>query len=164
MGCISHFNALVGSLNPELSSGLLFCRFGELLHLGKDEFLKEVTQASAFNPDAVEEAPKAQQQHRHDEEKEEALGGTWVVLHMYKESVSSCITLNKCFASIASKYRDVKFMKAISTDVIADSPDTKLPTILLYFGGTCKKQVVGAEDWGGSNITMRSIEKTLSRP
>ncbi|KAL8275566.1 hypothetical protein Esti_000517 [Eimeria stiedai] len=133
-------------------------RFGELLHLGKDEFVQEVTEASAVDPDARDEEtaeadPEQQQQQQR---------GTWVVLHMYRDSVEACRQLNAILSRVAVRFKYTKFMKALSTDVIEGYPDSRLPTVLLYFGGKCQRQVVGTDEWGGAAMTDKTVKKTLS--
>ncbi|OEH74246.1 phosducin-like protein 3 [Cyclospora cayetanensis] len=137
-------------------------RFGELLHLGKDDFLTEVTKASAVDPDAQETSESAGSSSQH-EQLEQQNCGTWVVLHLYQESASPCVLINRCLATLAANYKEVKFMKAISTDVVPDYPNSRLPTVLLYFGGTCKKQIVGVDEWGGKDINKNTIERALKR-
>ncbi|KAL8452280.1 hypothetical protein Emed_001441 [Eimeria media] len=140
-------------------------RFGELLHLGKDEFVQEVTEASAVNPDAREEeaAEADPEQQQQQQQQQQQKGGTWVVLHMYRDSVVACRQLNAILSRLAARFKSIKFMKALSTDVIEAYPDSRLPTVLLYFGGKCQRQIVGTDEWGGAAITERTVEKALRR-
>ncbi|KAL8436379.1 hypothetical protein ACSSS7_001779 [Eimeria intestinalis] len=139
-------------------------RFGELLHLGKDEFVQEVTEASAVDPEARDgEAAEADPEQQQQQQQQQRRGGTWVVLHMYRDSVDSCRQLNSILSRLAARFKSTKFMKALSTDVIEAYPDSRLPTVLLYFGGKCQRQVVGTDEWGGAAMTERTVEKTLRR-
>lgn len=56
-------------------------------------------------------------------------------------------------SGLAKKFRDVKFIKAISTTCIPNYPDKNLPTIFVYLEGDIKAQFIGPLVFGGMNLT-----------
>lgn len=139
-------------------------RFGDVFHIAKDEFVKEVTEASKFR---VLEEPSGESCSPSlppfADIATSARNGTWVVLHLYQDAVTSCRQMNAILPTVAKTYKFVKFVKAISTDVIENYPNARLPTVLLYFGGTCQKQIVGSTEWGGETMTAKTVRRALRK-
>ncbi|KAL8429376.1 hypothetical protein Efla_001214 [Eimeria flavescens] len=134
-------------------------RFGEVIKLERDEFVRQVTEASVVDPylesdqaPSLEEQRERQQQH-----------GTWVVVHMYKDSVAACKQFNSVLERLAKRLPWIKFVKATSTEVVVNYPDTRLPTVLLYYGGNCVRQIVGVDEWGGPGLTEETVAQALRR-
>jgi len=87
--------------------------------------------------------------------------GIWVFLHLYKQGIPVCAQINQHLNSLARKYPQVKFLKAISTTCIPNFPDHNLPAVFVYFEGQMKRQLLGMEF--GSKITYDALEWILSR-
>ncbi|KFH16208.1 putative phosducin [Toxoplasma gondii MAS] len=162
-------------------------RFGDVYHLSKDGFVEEVTRASEVDPlqASSQRSPKGDSDSSDEDEsvRSKEVGcfssshpesrrkkrGTWVVVHLYQSAVPACKALNELLPQLAQRHREVKFMKGIATDVIPNFPDSKVPTMLLYFGGTCRAQVVGLQkEWADEGDTrklptLHGIEKFLGR-
>jgi predicted metal-binding protein len=68
-------------------------------------------------------------------------------------SNEGCAILAECFSQLASKHRHTRFVKITSTDCIANFPDAKLPTVLLYHDGKCAKSFSGLTIWGGKRAS-----------
>lgn len=64
-----------------------------------------------------------------------------------------CALINQHMNGLAKKFRDVKFIKAISTTCIPNYPDKNLPTIFVYLEGDIKAQFIGPLVFGGMNLT-----------
>lgn len=64
-----------------------------------------------------------------------------------------CALINQHMSGLARKFRDVKFIKAISTTCIPNYPDKNLPTIFVYLEGDIKAQFIGPLVFGGMNLT-----------
>lgn len=64
-----------------------------------------------------------------------------------------CALINQHMSGLAKKFRDVKFIKAISTTCIPNYPDKNLPTIFVYQEGDIKAQFIGPLVFGGMNLT-----------
>ncbi|XP_064383515.1 phosducin-like protein 3 [Halichondria panicea] len=86
----------------------------------------------------------------------------WVVLHLYKSGIPLCALLNQHIAQLAAKFPATKFLKSVSTTCIPNYPDRNLPTFFIYFEGDMKGQLVGAQQFGGMNLTLDSLEWMLS--
>ncbi|XP_048833485.1 phosducin b isoform X2 [Brienomyrus brachyistius] len=84
-------------------------------------------------------------------EKEHRL--TVVVVHIYKDSIKGCETLNHCLTYLAAEYPSVKFckIKASSTGASDRFSDNVLPALLVYKAGEllgnflCATQQLNAE-------------------
>ena len=74
-------------------------------------------------------------------------------------SHEGCAILADCFTQLAARHCRTKFVKIISTDCIANFPDAKLPTVLLYHEGKCVKSLAGLALWGGKRA---SAERALA--
>ena len=143
----------------------IVCRFGEIIQISKDDFVKEVTEASAEDPDADEdEAAADKQQQQQQQQQQQGGGGTYVVVNLYSESVSACVLLNAAFAALAKKHKDIKFVKAFVADVLPKFNEVNLPLVLLYFKGECIQQIRGKDPWGDNHIDEKHVERKLRKP
>lgn len=143
--------------------------------------MEQVTRASAVDPLASPHSAEAQAESGSDEDQrplshhrfsqsnktseEEPFNkrgrGTWVVVHLYKDGVPACMGLNAVLPEVAKRHRDVKFVKGVASDIIPNYPDSKLPTLLLYYGGTCRVQLAGQQRELGERPTVHGLEKLL---
>lgn len=87
-------------------------RFGDVLGIGKDDWIREVTESSNAN---------------------------WVVVHLFQDSVIECQIVEESFIILAKKFKYVKFVKIRSTQAIENWPDKNLPAIFCYHEGILKK-------------------------
>ncbi|XP_075708793.1 phosducin-like protein 3 [Rhinoderma darwinii] len=110
-------------------------KFGEVLEISGQDYIQEVTNA------------------RKD---------LWVILHLYKPGIPLCTLINQHLAVLARKFKDVKFVKAISTTCIPNYPDKNLPTVFVYLGGEIRAQFIGPLVFGGMNLTRDELEWKIS--
>uniref|UniRef100_A0A2K5RQD0 Phosducin-like protein 3 n=1 Tax=Cebus imitator TaxID=2715852 RepID=A0A2K5RQD0_CEBIM len=110
-------------------------KFGEVLEISRKDYVQEVTKASK---------------------------GLWVILHLYKQGIPLCALINQHLSGLASKFPDVKFIKAISTTCMPNYPDRNLPTIFVYLEGDIKAEFIGRLVFGGMNLTRDELEWKLS--
>uniref|UniRef100_A0A2K6S6T0 Phosducin-like protein 3 n=1 Tax=Saimiri boliviensis boliviensis TaxID=39432 RepID=A0A2K6S6T0_SAIBB len=110
-------------------------KFGEVLEISGKDYVQEVTKAGE---------------------------GLWVILHLYKQGIPLCALINQHLSGLASKFPDVKFIKAISTTCRPNYPDRNLPTIFVYLEGDIKAQFIGPLVFGGMNLTRDELEWKLS--
>ncbi|KAF8942951.1 Phosducin-like protein 3 [Haplosporangium gracile] len=111
-------------------------KFGEIQHIYKTEFVREVSDAS----------------------KE-----VWVVAYLYKEYLPICKLMGAHLATVAARNKSTKFVKIIGDQCIPNYPDRNLPTLLIYSDGDVKSQLVGAAQLGGLNMKPEDIEAYLRR-
>jgi len=69
------------------------------------------------------------------------------------DRIPLCALINQHLSGLAKKFRDVKFIKAISTTCIPNYPDKNLPTIFVYLDGDIRAQFIGPLVFGGMNLT-----------
>lgn len=121
-------------------------RFGRVYPIGREDYTREVTDASIINEDDD------------DEEK-----GTGVVCFLYKDGYGSFAFFSRIilltsldrFArsdrafehirTLAERYPRTKFVSIIGNKCIPDLPDARIPMILVYRKGEIKQQFVS---WG----------------
>ncbi|XP_009881425.1 PREDICTED: phosducin-like protein 3 [Charadrius vociferus] len=119
----------------EMKAAQMKNKFGEVLEISGKDYVQEVTKAGK---------------------------GIWVVLHLYKQGIPLCALINQHMSGLARKFRDVKFIKAISTTCIPNYPDKNLPTIFVYLEGDIKAQFIGPLVFGGMNLTRDELEWKIS--
>ncbi|KAF8928147.1 Phosducin-like protein 3 [Dissophora ornata] len=100
-------------------------KFGEIQHIYKTDFVREVSEASK---------------------------DVWVVVYLYKEYLPICKLMGAHLATVAAKHKSTKFLKIIGDQCIPNYPDHNLPTLLIYGDGDMKTQLVGAAQLGGMNM------------
>lgn len=86
---------------------------------------------------------------------------SWVVLLLVKAGVPGCDIISARLAPLAAKFRATKFLKAQSSECIADYPDELVPTILVYHGGVVRKTFATFEALGGETVTSADLEWKL---
>ncbi|KAJ2806776.1 Proteolipid protein 2 [Coemansia helicoidea] len=86
---------------------------------------------------------------------------TWVVVHLFRESIPECKLMNRHLAELAQQYRATKFVKIVSVECIHNYPDKNLPTLLIYGHGDMKGQLVRLDRYGGMRTRRRDIEQYL---
>lgn len=112
-------------------------KFGDVVHISRDEYVNEVTNASKSYPDSA------------------------VVIHLYDESKPVCVLINRALTVVARRNGDVKFCKGVGSDVIANFPSANCPTVLVYKNGDCVHHLMGGKIWGGDGVTPDIIEWVL---
>ncbi|XP_077338736.1 phosducin-like protein 3 [Lithobates pipiens] len=110
-------------------------KFGEVMEISGQDYVQEITNAGK---------------------------DLWVLLHLYKQGIPLCSLINQHLAVLARKFKDTKFVKAISTTCIPNYPDKNLPTIFVYRGGEIRAQFIGPLVFGGMNLTQDELEWKLS--
>ena len=90
---------------------------------------------------------------QYKEEVNNAGPGVWVVVCLFQPGIPACSLLLQRLESLARKFRATKFVKIVATDAIHNYPDRNCPTLLLYFEGDMKRQMVGLTNLAGLNTT-----------
>lgn len=110
-------------------------RFGNVVEIAQSDFVTEVNHAGE---------------------------GVGVVLLLYKRGHYGSNFMLVILERLASKFRDVKFLKIISVECIPGYPDKNLPTILVYRDDDMLRQWVGTRTFGGSSYGMDDVEWELA--
>ncbi|KAI8921031.1 thioredoxin-like protein [Powellomyces hirtus] len=111
-------------------------KYGTVTQISKPDYTVEVTEASA---------------------------NTWVVVHLFQNSVPACKLVNGILDRLAARYRATKFLKIVADQCIPNYPDRNTPTLLVYGNGDLKRNIIGIEQLGGNNTTVDHIEKMLKQ-
>ncbi|KAG8746672.1 hypothetical protein FRC10_003976 [Ceratobasidium sp. 414] len=118
-------------------------RFGEMLPIGRDDYKREVTEASKVD----------------EEGKEGSGGGQPVVCYLYKDGDVACTRLAGHLKTLATRYPSTKFVSIIGNKCIENYPDRHLPTLFFYRNGNPVSQVTA---WGTDRPrTLPEIESIL---
>ena len=110
-------------------------RFGEVVEIVKDDWIREVTEASK---------------------------ACFVVVHLYLDALVECALLDEAMATLAPKFKAVKFLKIKSTHAIESWPERNLPTIFVYNKGELKTQLLTIKALGGKSMTADDLEWWLA--
>ncbi|CAE6440131.1 unnamed protein product [Rhizoctonia solani] len=118
-------------------------RFGEMIPIGRDDYKREVTEASQV-----------------DEEGMQGRGlGQPVVCYLYKDGDVACSRLTEHLKTLAARYPSTKFVSIIGNKCIENYPDRHLPTLFFYRNGNPVSQVTA---WGTDRPrTLQEIESIL---
>lgn len=131
-------------------------RFGRVYPIARQDYTREVTDASKQNADG-------QQGDDDDQEREDgsngmrapplvkdqhgterpASKGTGVVCFLYKDGLEECKLVSGYLDILAIKYPATKFVSIVGDKCIPNYPDRNLPTLLIYRNGELRRQIVG---------------------
>jgi len=117
-------------------------KFGSVIPIGKNDFVTQVTNVS----------------------------DTWIVVFMFADGRTTsskqqeqCDLIGDILQQLATKFREVKFVKILARDCIPNYPDANLPTLLVYRNAKVQKQFVGLRDFGGLRATPDDVEWELAQ-
>lgn len=119
----------------ELKQAQVRNRFGEVVEIVKDDWVREVTECSR---------------------------SCWVVVHLYHDALVECGILDAAMQQVAPRFRAVKFLKIRSTQAIENWPERNLPTLFLYHDGELKLQLITLTALGGKAATGANLEWWLA--
>ncbi|EEB94119.1 hypothetical protein MPER_07120, partial [Moniliophthora perniciosa FA553] len=104
-------------------------RFGRVYPIGRDDYTREVTEASEV-----------------DEEGKEGEGkGTAVVCFLFKDGIPRSDRTFEHIRTLATRYPRTKFVSIVGDKCIPNLPDTRIPMLIVYKRGEIRNQVVA---WG----------------
>lgn len=107
--------------------------FGEVRPIGRDDYAREVTEASKAD----------------DPQDDEKGLGTGVAVVLYKDGDPSSVQLLAQLRVLAKRYPRTKFVSIVGNKCIENYPDRLQPTLILYRGGEVAAQVVS---WGKDRV------------
>jgi uncharacterized protein len=114
----------------ELKQQAMKNRFGELMEIVKDDWIREVTECS---------------------------NSCAVVVHLYENSLVECQIVDESLRNLASRFRYVKFLKIKSTQAIENWPERNLPTLFVYEDGALKTQLLTINKLGGKTAAVEGM-------
>lgn len=117
-------------------------RFGEIYRIGREDYTREVTDASKVN-----------------EPGESPLPGTGVVCLLYKDGQVASVRLTDQLKQLARRHPGTKFVSIVGSKCIQNYADDLCPTLIVYRGGDVTRQVVA---WGAEKErTIAELEAML---
>ncbi|KAF9265818.1 thioredoxin-like protein [Marasmius fiardii PR-910] len=112
-------------------------RFGRVYPIGRDDYTREVTEASKV-----------------DEEDDERELGTAVICFLYKDGIPRSDRAFQHVRTLAARYPRTKFVSIVGDKCIPNLPDSRVPMFIIYKKGEILNQVVA---WGADR--ERRIEE-----
>ncbi|TCD70594.1 hypothetical protein EIP91_002624 [Steccherinum ochraceum] len=112
-------------------------RFGRVYPIGRDDYTREVTDASSVD---------------HDEEHKGK--GTGVVCFLYKDGIPRSDMTFEHIRILAQRHPHTKFVSIVGDKCIPNLPDTRVPMLIIYRNGDVLNQIVS---WGADR--ERKIEE-----
>jgi hypothetical protein len=104
-------------------------RFGEVEEITKDEWVRQVTDASQ---------------------------GCNVVVHLYENSLVECQLMDEALCNLAGRFKYIKFLRIKYNQAIENWPEKNLPTVFVYSKGSLKTQIVTLNSVGGKQMKPAS--------
>ncbi|KAF5358534.1 hypothetical protein D9756_001948 [Leucocoprinus leucothites] len=115
----------------------LRARFGRVYPIGRDDYTREVTDASKANEPGD------------DEER-----GTGVICFLYKDGILRSDRTFQQIRTLAQKYPRTKFVSIVGDKCIPNLPDARVPMLIIYRKGDIRNQIIS---WGADR--ERSLEE-----
>lgn len=106
-------------------------RFGELIDIVKNDWIREVTDASV---------------------------SCTVIVHLYEDSLVECQLVDEAMRALAPRFKYLKFLRIKSTHAIENWPEKNLPAIFIYADGVMKMQIVTLTHLYGKSMKASDLE------
>ncbi|KAG0668273.1 Phosducin-like protein 2 [Maudiozyma exigua] len=154
-------------------------KFGDVYHINKPEYNKEVTMASQggekFNKENNNEmkngtfldSNKNASVIRDSESAEPSDVSTsnkdavYVFVHLSLQSKLQSRILAHIFETEAPKFREIKFVEIPANRAIENYPENNCPTLLVYHNGDVIKNLVTLLELSGNKTTTKDFEKLM---
>ena len=153
-------------------------KFGDVYHINKPEYNKEVTMASQggekFNQDdtsmkngtyldsnktssIIPDSESAETSNLLKENKD----AVYVFVHLSLQSKLQSRILAHIFETEAPKFREIKFVEIPANRAIENYPENNCPTLLVYHNGDVVKNLVTLLELSGNKTTTKDFEKLM---
>jgi len=113
-------------------------RYGRVYPIGREDYTKEVTEASKMDSGEADSAGR----------------GTGVVCFLYKDGIPRSDRAFEHIRVLAQKHSHTKFVSIVGDKCIPNLPDTRIPMLIIYRKGEVVNQLVA---WGADR--ERRIEE-----
>ncbi|KZT44222.1 thioredoxin-like protein [Sistotremastrum suecicum HHB10207 ss-3] len=120
-------------------------RFGRIYPIGRDDYTREVTEASKEDGDG------------------DLIKGTGVVCFLYKDGQVPSMRLFDHLRTLSTRYPRTKFVSIVGDKCIPNCPDRNLPMMILYRSGLVVENLVA---WGANPRqpgTLEDVELVLQK-
>ncbi|CAD6586281.1 MAG: hypothetical protein TREMPRED_004380 [Tremellales sp. Tagirdzhanova-0007] len=138
-------------------------RFGTMEPLGREDFVREVTEGSkmSLNGDSLDE--KEEEDEFVDAKTRGRLKGTGVVVFLFKDSVPLSQHFHPLLTRLAAAHLSTKFLSIPAGLCIPNYPDKNVPTLLIYRNGEISGNVVAGAGLNGMKTSVQDLERLLIR-
>jgi len=117
-------------------------RFGRAYPIGRDDYTREVTEASKV-----------------DEPGDDEERGTGVVCFLYKDGIPRSDRTFQHVQTLAQKYPRTKFVSIVGDKCIPNLPDSRIPMLIIYRKGDIRNQITA---WGADRErSLQELEAML---
>ncbi|SCU78249.1 LAMI_0A03972g1_1 [Lachancea mirantina] len=120
-------------------------KFGQVFHINKPEYNKEVTECSY--------GTKTEGYLEGD--------GVYVLVHLSLQSKLQSRLLSNLFIQASRLYPEIKFVDIPANRAIENYPETNCPTLIVYHRGEVLKNIVTLLELGGSSTSLKDLEDLL---
>ncbi|KAI5833846.1 thioredoxin-like protein [Schizophyllum commune Tattone D] len=124
-------------------------RFGRVYPIGRDDYTREVTEASMENEPGegvqAEDEDLEDDDRKGDEGKPKKGLGTGVVCFLYKDGIPRSDLAKRHVEILAARHPRTKFVSIVGDKCIPNLPDERIPMFLVYRAGELVNQLVS---WG----------------
>ncbi|EJS41601.1 plp2p [Saccharomyces arboricola H-6] len=127
-------------------------KYGEVFHVNKPEYNKEVTLASKG---------KIREGSQTDDNSEKDDCGVYVFVHLSLQSKLQSRILSHLFQSAAPKFKEIKFVEMPANRAIENYPESNCPTLIVYYRGEVIKNMITLLELGGNNSKMKDFENFM---
>uniref|UniRef100_A0A7S2ZHG7 Phosducin domain-containing protein n=1 Tax=Rhodosorus marinus TaxID=101924 RepID=A0A7S2ZHG7_9RHOD len=86
-----------------------------------------------------------------------------IVVLLFQEGTPKSALMEDILLNLSQKFKHTKFVKCKATDAIANYPDEKIPTVLVYYNGIVKKNFVGLGAFKGLKTDADDVEWELGK-
>ncbi|KAL3233528.1 Phosducin-like protein 2 [Nakaseomyces bracarensis] len=136
-------------------------KFGDVYHINKPEYNKEVTLASRGLTREPTEMEKDDEMEKENVEEASDNKGVYVFVHLSLHSKLQSRILDHIFESSARKYPELKFVEIAANRAIENYPENNCPTLIVYYNGDVVKNIVTLLELGGNNTTVKDFENLI---
>ncbi len=124
-------------------------RFGDVYNIGKNDFITEVTEASAKS---LSDASDSQS------------NGTFVIVELFQDGIKRSNIMSEAVRHLAKACPSRKFCKIVANKCVENWPDSKVPCLFIYHGGKMQFHIEGLSPYGGEAATNpMSLAQELER-
>ncbi len=118
-----------------MKSAMARNKFGDVQPIAKDEWTREITDASQDN---------------------------WVLAYLWDSSLEECRVMEEVLRVVARNHRDVKFVSIQAQHAVENWPTRNCPTLFMYHKGSLQNQLLGIRKLGGVNMKVEDLEEYLA--
>lgn len=131
-------------------------RFGQVYHISKPEYNKEITECSMGKSQIKPQSNLFNENNGNSDDK-----GVYVFVHLSSQGKLQSRLLSNIFQQAAPKFPQIKFVEIPGNRAIENYPETNCPTLIVYYKGDVLKNLVTLLELGGNTSTLDNLERLM---